>query len=219
MDASRVLDSARAGADFAARLVRNEVVATRGELLALMHQTFAVGDFEDECLSLLQIDEAGRSVRYIQFDSGDLDAARTELERLAAEPVHPRVAVMRHGAVCAAAGNWEAYAETMATDCRYIDRGRQAGVLELDRDGLVASVRTAVDELGLTQEIDALVAARGHRLALVRTREALPSGFGSDHLVIVRCGDHERLDLIVRYDDDDLNNAMDELDRLGRNAS
>ncbi|HVH16845.1 MAG TPA: nuclear transport factor 2 family protein, partial [Myxococcota bacterium] len=62
-----------------------ELIATRGERLALSRARFsgevAGGAFENWQLSLLEVDEQGRRIAVTLFDVGDLDAAYAELDR------------------------------------------------------------------------------------------------------------------------------------------
>ncbi|HXK25279.1 MAG TPA: nuclear transport factor 2 family protein [Myxococcota bacterium] len=61
-----------------------ELIATRGERLALFRARFRGelrgGPFEDEHLSLVERDAQGRSLVLVSFDAGDLEAAHAELD-------------------------------------------------------------------------------------------------------------------------------------------
>src|SRR5262249_35427983 len=102
-----------------------ELVATRGERLALFRERFdgaAPGDvgFVSEQLALEEVDADGRLVEGVGFDLIDLDAAYAELDaRYAAgeAAVHPRVAgTMRAFVRAFASRDWDALAALFASD-------------------------------------------------------------------------------------------------------
>jgi class 3 adenylate cyclase/ketosteroid isomerase-like protein/tetratricopeptide (TPR) repeat protein len=77
------LETFRTIRDFGARVVV-DVIATRGERLALTRLRFTTDDpetpFEVELLSLADIDDDGRLIRGSQYDIVDFDAAMAELD-------------------------------------------------------------------------------------------------------------------------------------------
>ena len=79
------LDFLRATFEMATSRYVSEVIATRGDRLALDHHLIEVRDgdigaTEIESLIVVELDERGERVATVRFDPGDLDAATAELD-------------------------------------------------------------------------------------------------------------------------------------------
>nr|WP_231988819.1 BTAD domain-containing putative transcriptional regulator [Mycobacterium sp. 1274761.0] len=77
-----VLREARAIAELGARKVKAQVVAIRGERLALVRLVFSGADetYQTELLRLVEVDVENRIAAHVVFDSDDMDSAVTELD-------------------------------------------------------------------------------------------------------------------------------------------
>ena len=215
VDGGRTLEGLRLVTDRALRIIQ-EVVATRGDRLALLRYQYGDEHFDEDQLVVVQFDADDRCPRVIQFAPEDLDAALAELDRLErdVDSGHPLVAAMERGMRFALAGDWDGYRDGMLPGYRYLSRRKQADFSDLDREAMVAIARSGIEELGLTIQANDLVESRGDRLVLIRNREALPDGFRSESLLVVRADEDGRLELVVHFDNEDLDAARAELDRL-----
>ncbi|HVJ96272.1 MAG TPA: nuclear transport factor 2 family protein, partial [Acidimicrobiia bacterium] len=132
--------------DFDEYRIERGLVATRGDLLALvaehvMLRDGASGSAEIECRTLIETDTEGRIVRHTVFENEDdsravdaLDARYVELGGLDARA--PRDAFN--------ARDWERYATFLPEDGAMDDR-RTAGYGQLDRDGFVSYERAILE--------------------------------------------------------------------------
>lgn len=210
---------------------RHEIVAIRGERLALTSLRVGPTDQSpgaprDEFLQLYGLDQDGRIAFHIWFDIDDMDTAIAELDafyaRLEAERSETprlentasRVYQRLNGYYCSS--DWSATAEGMAPDIVHDDRRRavNAGVRrgrDLEIANAQAAVGTGADTLTST-----VVAVRGERLALCRSsiysRDGQPEGFRIEMLNVVEIDSGERLAVHVIFDPDDLDAACAELD-------
>jgi hypothetical protein len=88
LDKAGNIEQARVIADLAVDkdlTVDLDVVETRGERLALVRQVYRAEDFVISVLVVMEVDDSGRTPLFIAFDEDNLDAARAELDALAAK--------------------------------------------------------------------------------------------------------------------------------------
>ena len=113
------------------------------------------------------------------FDEADLDAAFARFDELSTPmPRLENVAsqVAERFWTCFEARGWAAMAEIMADDISSDDRRRVVGAgVRHGRDAEIADMR-AVADLGVTSVTSTVMATRGERLVLARTRSRLPTG-------------------------------------------
>ncbi len=123
-----------------------ELLATRGERLALVHESVvlrdgAAGPAEIAALGLVETD-AERITRYVAFDPDDMTAALDELDaRFAALGGNGRTATMRHAFD---ARDWDTFAALFTEDCRISD-SRTAGWGQIDREVFIDYQRSVVE--------------------------------------------------------------------------
>jgi hypothetical protein len=163
------LDNLRVIFDMGFRSGRSELLATRGERLALFR---TVSETEDgtavEFLVITEVDASGRIRLSIGFDLQELDAAYDELDRRyeAGEAApHARArAIWRRFASAWNARDWNALAAMLAPEFRIEDHRKLGMLPEMSRDDYVASVR-ALTELrpDVRLWIDHVLAGDGHR--------------------------------------------------------
>ena len=153
------------------------------------------------------------------FDETDVDAAVARFEELgrpaprlqnAASQVNDRFDA------CFAARDWGAMAELLTDDTSTDDRRRvvNAGIRQ-GRDVEIASMRSVAD-IGVTNATSVVIAVRGRRLALSRTRfsgrDQGPEAFVAEMIDIVEIDADERIAARVAFDPDDIDAAFEELD-------
>ena len=106
--------------------------------------------------------------------------------------------------------------EIFAVDLCGDDRRRVVGVgIQHGRDAMIRQFQTAPD-LGVKQAASNVIATRGERLTLTRTRfsriDDAPDAFRVDLLHIIETNDDEQIMAIVSFDVDDFEAAIAELD-------
>ncbi len=191
-------------------------------MLAVMawYGTVAGGDFESEYLAVCRHD--GVRMHAVELlGRGDFAAAEARFAALSTAATAPRIenAAMRSIERFQAAWkarDWAGVEAVFAPAYRHCDR-RALVRLELDRDGMLASLRPAMEmDTTIPLQLGEALATRGDRLALVR------GGFQTGHgdvapralewLMVVEVD--ERGDRIagVNFDADDLDAAIAELD-------
>lgn len=208
---------------------KNEVIAVRGERLALTRLEVGTADVspgapKEDILQLFGLDADERIAVRISFDVEDMDAAIAELDALHARfqnesPPQRRLEnkatlVMERFYPNFAARDWEAIAEA-AADNYYIDDrrrtvntgiryGRDAGIRELQ----------ATAEVGFTIIMSEAVATRGERLVLTRVRASGPDpeAVQNDALNVIELDSDEKVVAAVVFDLDDFDDALAELD-------
>jgi hypothetical protein len=179
------------------------------------------GRFEIPLVGVFEIDEAGRFASADTWDAEGLDAARARFEEIVAQtaPSAERFAntaarAVRAAVASFAARDWERHEQQLVPGFRYSDR-RKLTRVELDRDGYVAFIRSVGDmaSTGLTVE---LLATRGERLALHRTRTEIEGGdVGPSEIVSLSlCETSPRGEVarLSRFDSEDQPAALAELD-------
>ncbi|WP_248923671.1 BTAD domain-containing putative transcriptional regulator [Mycobacterium sp. 3-98] len=204
------------------------VIAVRGERLALARLVIGAEDVgpgapQDEFLLLYGIDEDGHVSLQLWFDLEDMDAALAELDATQArfETEHPR-ARLENAATRVyerfwshfAARDWAAVGTIVSESLSGADHRRVVNAGDRgSRESVIEDLQVAAD-LGFTIGMADVVAIRGERLALTRVRAAGrdPETIQNDAINVVEIDADERLTLIVVYDLDDFDSAIDELD-------
>ena len=117
---------------------------------------------------------------------------------------------------CFAAHDWDAMAVLLTDDTSTDDRRRvvNAGIRQ-GRDVEIASMRSVAD-IGVTNATSVVIAVRGRRLALSRTRfsgrDQGPEAFLAEMIDIVEINADERIVARVAFDVDDIEAAFEELE-------
>ena len=153
------------------------------------------------------------------FDEADLDAALARFDEL--QPRAPRLenAASQLGErqlAHFAARDWAAMTELLAEDTSTDDRRRvvNAGI-QHGRDVDVATMRALAD-LGVAHIASTVIATRGERLALTRSRmsgrDQRPDAFYTEALSILEIDADNRGAAKVVFDPDDIDSAIKELD-------
>jgi class 3 adenylate cyclase len=209
---------------------RNEVVAVRGERLALTRLVIGTADVspgapQDEALQLYGLDEQGRLALQVWFDVEDIDAAVAELDSVHTqfEAEHPQSQRLENKAsqaaeryqACFAARDWAAMAALVADDFVADDRRRvvNAGVRH-GREVHIADTLAAA-ELGAEKTTSSFIAIRGERLVLARVRtfnSVFPDELGGELLAIVEIDHDNRMVAHVLFEAEDIDAAVTELD-------
>lgn len=153
------------------------------------------------------------------FEEADLDAAIARFDEL--QPRRQRLEntasqVADRFLACFTAQDWGAMAEIFADDFCNEDRRRVVGAgIRHNRDVEIASIRAGA-ELGGTNTTSTVIATRGARLILTRTRhwgqDPLPEAFRVDVLAVVEINADNRIAARVIFDPDDFDAAIAELD-------
>lgn len=151
------------------------------------------------------------------FDEADLDAALARFDQIsrpaprlenAASQAYERILA------CMAGRDWDALAETVAQDVSVADRRRvvNAGIRH-GRDAGIEDLRVAAD-IGFTYTMFGVMATRGERLALVRSRASGrdPGTVQNDALSLIEIDANGRVAGSVVFDLDDFDAAIAELD-------
>src|SRR5207249_783255 len=114
------------------------------------------------------------------------------------------------------ARDWNAVTELLADDYYVDDRRRVVSdVLRQGRDVAIASMR-GMASLGVEHTESAVIATRGERLFLSRTRwsghDHRPDDFYTEALAIVQTNANNQMAACVLFDHDDIDAAFEELD-------
>src|SRR5262249_32435020 len=177
------------------------------------------GIFEIPIVVVTQYRSDGKTQRCDLYNLDQLDAARACYQELAVRvsPLRIENAATRRGdrfMNAWAAGDWEGVGATFAPGFRLSDRTRDAH-FDLDRDQALEYMRFRFEmrSSGSTSEI---LATRGHRLALTRSRFDLadrdirPSE--TESLAVSETDEHGDCVALVMFEPDDLDAAYAELD-------
>ena len=152
------------------------------------------------------------------FDEANLDIALNRFEEL-----HPPTRRLENTAsrmhdrfnAYLAVRDWDAMAEMVADDICHDDRRRVvSGGFQRGRDAHTANLRAIVD-VGVKNFESLVIATRGERLVLTRTRvsgDERPEAFGLEFLSIIEIGTENRIAGGILFDLDDIDAALAELD-------
>jgi hypothetical protein len=174
-------------------------------------------DAEWRGVSILTV-EGGLISRTELFDEADLDAALARFEELRppARLENAASRVAERFLERFAARDWDAIAEILADDFFGEDRRPVVGAgIRHGRDLEIASIRAGAD-LGGTNLTSTVIATRGARLILTRTRHSgrdqAPGAFRVDVLGVVEIDADERIMTRIVFDPEDIDAAFEELD-------
>jgi hypothetical protein len=152
------------------------------------------------------------------YDAADVDAALArfdELSRPAPRLENAASQVTERLWAHFMAREWDAVARQMAQNVAADDRRRVVNSGALDgRDSVIAAL-SALAEVGVKHVTSEVIAIRGERLVLSRTRSAgseRPEAFHVDALDIFEIDAHERIASHVAFDLDDVDAAFAELE-------
>ncbi|MGZ7035181.1 MAG: nuclear transport factor 2 family protein, partial [Ilumatobacteraceae bacterium] len=152
------------------------------------------------------------------FDEADADAALTRFDELHSQGCRlENAASQKWGRLTAsfAARDWADIADTLADDFCSDDRRRivNAGIRR-GRDTNIADTR-AVAEVGVTNIPFAVIATRGDRLALLRSRlsgrDPRPEAYHDEVFQVVEVNADNRIATVATFDGDDIDAAFAEL--------
>ncbi|WP_197514016.1 nuclear transport factor 2 family protein [Mycobacterium sp. 1165178.9] len=208
---------------FSAYRVYVEEVHRLDELGAVYTQVHkgTSNDGVDAELRMIEVQtvEGGLLSRAEVFDEADLDVALARFEEL-----HPQAPRLENAAsrlydrsnTYLAARNWDAIAKLLADDVSTDDRRRVVGGgIQHGRDAQIANMR-AVADLGVKNIQSVVIATRGERLALTRTRvsggDRDSEAFSVEMLNIVEIDADNRFTSAIQFDPDDIDAAFDELE-------
>lgn len=173
-------------------------------------------DAEWRMINLMTVD-GDEASRCELFDEADLDAALARLDELT-RPT-PRLEnaatrVIEQFSASVSARDWGAVAELLADDFCDDDRRRVvSSAIQRGRDAQIANLR-AITDLGMGSFEPVVIAIRGQRLALTRTRvtggAGSPHMFGLEPLTVGEINGDGQLVAAVHFDD--LDAAFEELD-------
>ncbi len=153
------------------------------------------------------------------FDESNLDNAIVKFDQLnrpAPQLENAASQVIGRFLVCFAVRDWDTFAEILADDIYTEDRRRvvNAGIRQ-DRDAEIKDFRSAAD-LGVTNATSDVIATRGERLVLIRSRlsrsDEEPESFHVELLWVVEIDADDRIAAWVTFDPDDFSAAIAELD-------
>jgi hypothetical protein len=152
------------------------------------------------------------------FDEADLDAALARFDELqpharrlenAASAKHARLTA------CVATRDWNGLSEILADDIAIDDRRRVVNSgITYGRDAAVANMAGVID-VGLTNVSSTVIATRGDRLDLCRTRvsgEDRPEAFQVEFLSVVEVDADQLIVARILFDPEDIDSAFEELD-------
>ncbi|HZU48814.1 MAG TPA: hypothetical protein VFA16_16435, partial [Mycobacterium sp.] len=153
------------------------------------------------------------------YDESELDAALARFDQLSRPaPRFENVAsqVIDRFRACFVSRDWDALSEILADGVSTDDRRRVVnGGLRQGRDAVIAEI-SALAEVGTKTIASDIVAVRGERLVLTRTRSSgrdeRPEAFHTEVLNIVEIDPDERITATVNFDVDDIDAAFEELD-------
>jgi class 3 adenylate cyclase len=152
------------------------------------------------------------------FEMADLDTALArfgELSRHAPHLENAASVVYERWLASFVARDWDAMAEMMAVDVRHDDRRRVVnGGIQRGRDAVIGNMG-AVADVGVKNIEFSVIATRGDRLFLGRSRasgDRRLEAFGSEMLIIEEVDADNRYTAGVAYDLDDIDSAFKELD-------
>jgi hypothetical protein len=208
----------------------NQSTSTYAEVVHRLHDLGAVvthaahlisrEGFEAEWRSVDILTVAGDQLTRVEvFDETELDTAITRFDELThpgprlentASRAYERL--QRHFS----ARDWDGMVETMAADIHRDDRRRVVNAeANRGREATIAEAQ-AVADLGATLAALTVIAIRGERLALVRSRfsgrDKRPDAFHIESLAVVEIGHDELVVEHIMFDLDDIDAALAELD-------
>jgi class 3 adenylate cyclase/ketosteroid isomerase-like protein/tetratricopeptide (TPR) repeat protein len=220
-----VTDQLRVLRDLGVERVDTEVLATRGDQLALSRTHWIGSQFEVIALFLTVVDGHGRCIQSVCFEEAQLDEARAELDARS-RPDLPSVTTNRaaenlRGMFAAVvAHDREGVRSRLTPRCTFEDR-RPGLASAIDGAGPIIDQLFIIRSLGFDEVRVVPIALRGHRVALVRTQWTA-GGFDVRALFVTEIDEQARSIGSVCFEDDQLDEALLELEarfRAGRPPS
>jgi DNA-binding SARP family transcriptional activator len=219
------LETVRLGVESFGSAVEDEVIATRGNLLALMLRRWAsTGDRASESeivlLIVTEVDDEGQFVAGVVFDPDDLDGAFAELDNryLNGEGrAHAQTLELLIDEVAAFnARDWERYRALMADDFVLTDHRLASLGTITGRDDVIPAFRAMVDLATTRTYARAFHAVdEGVVVASYAALGVSASGLSTDtSLVAVCCSTNDRLTRFDFFAADQLNAAMERFEQL-----
>lgn len=175
--------------------------------------------FDAEWRSIGVITFEGRLIARTEvFDVADVDAALARFDEL----TRPQRLLENEATrcyerfnACIVTGDREGLAAILADDFVADDARRVVGSGRVGRDTAIDHVRVLAD-LGVTEATSTILATRGNRLALMRSRfggrDVRPDAFSIEVLHLAEVGAVDQMTGFVAFDGDDLGAAIAELD-------
>lgn len=152
------------------------------------------------------------------FDETDLDAALAKFDELSSSRFLENAAgrVLKLARTCFAARDWDGMRATLAEDFTLDDRRRTVnGGMRHGGDSMIRDARTATD-VGITGVADEIMAVRGERLILTRTRysesDDQAEAFFDEVLEVIEVNDAGKISMNIVFDPNDVDAAFAELD-------
>jgi hypothetical protein len=226
LDREAYLEMQRAIFDMAVSHYTHELLATRGDRLALCRISFrgsgiTVGASELDWLKLFEVDARGERVEGVAFDEDDAVAAYAELEdRYAAGEGAPYAELLANTrAFCdaSAARDWDTVARLLPDDFTLVSHRRIVGTATpVSRDEYLAT-RGAVDDLGLSGDLrldHLLRISPTAAVGVVTWFGTVGGGDFEDSFVVVYTHDGSRFHTLELFDLDDLDTALARFDEL-----
>jgi class 3 adenylate cyclase/ketosteroid isomerase-like protein len=181
------------------------------------------GAYERSLLSMWVFGDDGLITNLEFFGRGDTAAALARFDELTARHSATAETVFANAATRAAERNiktwterdWEGFSRCFPAEFRLSDR-RHSVKLELDREKMLEFSRSLGENASTRVIKSETLATRGERLALLRWRIEIAGGdIGSSeisHLNLFETDENGDLLAMVRWDDDDLDAAFEEID-------
>nr|WP_268778108.1 BTAD domain-containing putative transcriptional regulator [Mycolicibacterium malmesburyense] len=195
-------------------------LSDRGVVATYRSHGTAQGGFEAEWrgVNILLIEDE-QLKRYELFDEPDIDAALVRFDQLSSPTTRPENAASRiHQRMAAHFANrdWDATSELMAEDISVDDRRRVVNTqVRVGREATIESMKAGA-ELGARSISSVVLATRGDRLALLRTRHSgegpKAEAFYTEDLSIVEIDADGRICAGVIFELDDFDSAIAELE-------
>ncbi|MEP6623683.1 MAG: hypothetical protein ABJC79_04525, partial [Acidimicrobiia bacterium] len=201
-----------------------EVIATRGERLALTAIHFEAEGFRTDVLELVGVDASGAHVSLHDFDEDDLTSAFAELDALhlvgegASDDLRKsRVGneawhVAMHFVDQLNARDFDAARRLVADDFTRLDRRHGVSAPTADGPDAFLGAAQAWYDVGFDEFVAEAVAVRGDTLVLQRLACRATDGREVSFLAVYEIDADRKLVGGVHFDDDDVVSAIDELD-------
>ncbi len=190
-----------------------DVIAVRGDRLALIKSVIGYGGYEVDALIVLDVDPEHGLVRDIFFDASDMTGALAELdERAARSEGNRHVRFIHRMRDALVAQDWEAFRSIYAPDCIWDDRRR--GLTD-HIEGIDARMANAETLSRAIRDVEPeIIATRGDDLALLKVRYLAEGDFHVDILIVQQLDADDRLVIDVGFDEDDMDAAHAALDEM-----
>jgi class 3 adenylate cyclase len=194
------------------RLSLTEVVAERGDRLAVVRTAVTGGEFEVEVLSVIEVDEHGRQCYSAAYDADDEATAMQDLEERhwALSTENTAVRLNRGLFTRWMAEGPDAVADFYTLDFRLVDRRAGLRAEHVGRAAMTEQMRVITDLLGdSTMGIDEVIAQRGDHLAL--WRQSVRGDVEVDMFCLAEVDGTRQVRAAI-FDEDDLPAALAELE-------